>query len=258
MSVELVLDSNVELVSWVLAPPIVFHGFVDELLHVDHLIVCLLFVELIAFPHIHLVLVMLVAGHPDLGSDTEDQKRILLEVLEVEHGGRVRPVRVRVELRLQFLLLTDLVSVVLHLVDHWSCLHEVDGAQVNHNVVPFGNVSIELRWLRHWLIVEEKRPELLIFASLLDDDHLLGSLLVLLEVLDVLSCFGHVRGQVAIWHVASLPNVDRVVGAGIFVTSLDDENSSRVQFFALFAQVHVVHAKSASDFVWILRLVRTD
>ena len=99
---------------------------------------------------------------------------------------------------------------------------------------------------------------MLIFASLLDDDYRLGSLLVLLEVLDVLSCLGHVRGQIAIWYVASLPNVDRVVGAGIFVASLDDENSSRVKLFALFAQVHVVHAKSASNFVRIFRLVGTD
>ena len=155
MSIELVLDSNVELISWVLAPPIVFHGFVDELLHVDHLIVCLLFVKFIAFPHIHLVLVMFVAGYPDLGSDTEDQERILLKVLKIENGSRVRPVRVRVELWLQFLLFTDLVSVVLHLVDHRSCFHEIDCAQVNQNVIPFGYISVQLRRLWNWLVVEE-------------------------------------------------------------------------------------------------------
>lgn len=61
------------------------------------------------------------------------------------------------------------------------------------------------------LIFEEKGPELLILASLLDGHNLVWSLFVLLENLDVLPCLCHVWSEVAVGHVASLPDVDWVV-----------------------------------------------
>ena len=131
LSVELILDSNVELISRVLASPVVLHCLVDELLDIDDLVVGLLFIELVSLPNEDLVLVMLMARDSDLGPHAQDQERILLKVLKVEHGGRICPVGVRVQLRLHLLLLVYLVPVVLHLVHHWSSFHEVYSPKVD-------------------------------------------------------------------------------------------------------------------------------
>ena len=144
MPVELVLDSNVELITWILATPVVLHGLVHEILHVDYFIVGFFFVELMAFPNINLMLVMLMSRDADLCSDTQHQERVLLKVLKVEDGRGICPVGVRVELWLLLLLLVHLVSVVLHLVHHRGSFHEVDGAEVDHDVVPLSNVAVEL------------------------------------------------------------------------------------------------------------------
>ena len=144
MPIELVLDSDVELITRVLASPVVLHGLVDEILNIDNFIVSFFFVELMAFPNIDLMLVMLMPWDADLCSDTEDEERVLLQILKVEDGRGVCPVGVRVELGLHLVLLVYLVSIVLHLVHHRSCFHEVYCPKVDHNVVPFSNVAVQL------------------------------------------------------------------------------------------------------------------
>lgn len=187
------------------------------------------------------MLVMLMPWHSDLGPHAKDQKGVLLKVLKVKHCGWVSPVRVSVELRLHLVLLVHLVSVVLHLVHHWSRLHEVYRSEIDQNVVPLHHVAVELGRGRDRFVGEEKGPELLIFASLFNSDNLFRGLLVLLEELDVLSSLVHIWGEVAIWYVSSLPDVDWKVRARILVASLDDEDSSWIELLALLTQVHVVH-----------------
>ena len=257
MSVELVLDSNVELISWVLASPVVLHCLVDELLDIDNFVVGLFLVELIALPDVDLVLVKLMTGHSDLCSDTENQEGVLLQVLEVEHRGGFPPVWINIELGLHLLLLLDNVSVVLHLVDHWGSFSEVDVLDINEKVVPFSHVAVKLVSWWQWLSIEKEAPELGIFASLLDDYDFFWCFLVLLQVLDVSSCFIHVRGKISIKNIASLPDVNWKVISSVFVACLDNENTSWIKLLALVSKIQVVHGKSASNLVRVFGLMRT-
>ena len=124
MPIELILDSDVELISWVLAAPVVFHGLVDELLDIDYLVVGFLFVELIALPNVDLVLVVLMAWDSDLGPDAEDQERVFLEVLKVKDSGWIRPVWIRIELGLHLVLLV-LDFVFAHLLLQYLLFHHL-------------------------------------------------------------------------------------------------------------------------------------
>ena len=126
-----VLDQNVKLILRLLATPILLKDSLGEFISGDDFISSFFFIEVASFPDIHLVLVVFMAWYINLGTDTQDQKLIFLEIFEIKDSSRLIPVRISVKSWFHFLLLFHDVSVVCHLVYQRSLLDVVDGCQIN-------------------------------------------------------------------------------------------------------------------------------
>lgn len=207
----LILDCNVELVRWVLAAPIGLHHSVNKLLNAGDLLVGFVLIELATSPNEDLVLIVLMAWNVELRFDAEDQECILLQVINVKHSHRLIPIWECEEPGFQLLLLSNHVTVVLHLVHDRLLLLEIQTLKVKQDPVPLSNTSIELVCWRLVRILEEEAPKLRIFTSLLNADDLLICSLMLLQELDVLSRLCDVGQKAALWHISTLPDINWLI-----------------------------------------------
>ena len=101
---------------------------------VNDLVVGFFLIELVALPDVGCMLVMLVARNSMLGSHAKNEEGILHQVVIVEHRGRLIPVGVAVQLRLQKLLLVALLVVSINLVDSRLSFHEVKVRQLQSKI----------------------------------------------------------------------------------------------------------------------------
>ena len=83
----------------------------------------------------------------------------------------------------------------------------------------------------------------------MNDLEILTCLLVVLEILDIILGRLHVRLDVSLGNISSLPNVKRVVG------SLDNEHRPGIKLLGLFSLVKIIHLDSTRNFIWVFWLV---
>lgn len=242
---------DVELTARISATPILLHNLLREFVDIDDLIVGLFLIEFITFPNENLMLVELVTRKVVLRLDTQNQHGILLQVFEIKDCCGLVPVWISIELGFVFLLLINNVSVIFHLLTDWVCFDEVF-RKIDEKLAPFVDISVQLIVSR-LLLLEEKRPKLLVFTTLFKSNDFFVGLLIFLEQFDISSGLVHVLTQINIWDISSLPDVNWHVGM-----SLDNEDTTRIQLFALVTLIQVLHQEPTGDLVRVFRLVTTN
>lgn len=83
----------------------------------------------------------------------------------------------------------------------------------------------------------------------MNDLKILTCLLVVLEILDIILGRLHVRLDVSLGNISSLPDVKRVVG------SLDNEDCPGIELLGLLSLVEIIHLDPARNFIWVFWLV---